>query len=187
MKLNTKIAVLVLVIVVAAGIAFAQQTTRGGVNARPAPGMGMRDGREKSVCMGIPAQILRDLNLTQDQQTQLKELKDKQVAATAATRQQLKDAYAELKGLMTAENPDKDAIKRQFATIDALRADLRDSWIDFMFDAREILTPAQREKLRTELMNAKIPMGCGMGYGMGPGMGRGPGAGHEGACPRAGR
>lgn len=197
MKTKIVIAVLVIAVIVAAGMAFAQQGPRGGNEACPTPGMGMQAGPGAGgcglgLCMGVGPEVMKDLNLTQDQVAQLQQLRDKCIADTANTRQQMQDAHAALRDLMLAQNPDKDAIKRQLATIDAIQAELRNSCIDCMFAAREILTPEQREKARTALMNAKGPMGMGMGCGMmgkgcgmGPGMGKGPGAG-VGTCPMGG-
>ena len=141
-----------------------------------------------------PALLARELNLTQNQITQLQQLRDDYLAATKATRDQLQAKCGQMVDLWAAAQPDANQIKALAADIDALRAELRDTGIDYMIRGLGVLTPEQRTKVQglVKNMGARclqggcgaclgpgIGCGMGLGMGMGPGCGMGPGAG----CP----
>lgn len=160
---------------------------------------------------GLGPRIVQQLNLTQDQVNQLRQLRQDFWNDTQATREQLQTKFKQMIGLWTAAQPDVSQIKALASDIDALRAEIRDAGIDYMIRALSVLTPAQRDKLRTMIkdMGANClkmcggccfcpcigcgpcvgcgpGIGCGLGIGMGPGAGMGAGLGPRNATgPRA--
>ncbi|MGC8863848.1 MAG: Spy/CpxP family protein refolding chaperone [Armatimonadota bacterium] len=155
----------------------------------------------------ILGRLAKALELTNAQIAELKQIHQDFLNATATARDQLQAKIKEMLQLWSADQPDAAAIKALAADIDALRAQIRDAGIDHLVNALNVLTPAQREKLRTMLkqwaprciscMGCGPGLGCGlccgvgmgprgrMGCGMGAGAGMGPGWGN-GTGPRGG-
>ncbi len=132
--------------------------------------------------------LAKALGLTEAQIAELKKLHQDFLTATQATRDELKAKAKEMVNLWMADAPDAAAIKALAGDMDSLRAQIRDAGIDHMITALSVLTPEQREKLRT-IMKDRAPgciagMGCGFGLGPGCGMGMGLGPGGPGAGPR---
>ena len=150
---------------------------------------------------GMLGRLAKALELTDAQIAELKQIHQDFLTATQDTRDELQAKIKEMLKLWSADQPDAAAIKALASDIDALRAQIRDAGIDHMISALNVLTPAQREKLRT-LLKEWAPrciggmgcgfccgpgLGCGMGVGRGPGMGGGMGPGWgNGTGPRGG-
>lgn len=195
MKTRLIAVVVILALAIAASVVVAQGPRGGAKSAGPKAGGPMM--ADCGLGMGCGPGLMRDLKLSKDQTKQFKQLRDEFMAATKETREQIKAKMKGLCGLCCTENPDADAIKAQLAEIDELRVQVRNTGIDYMLRARQVLTPAQREKISAKMKNCagKCPGFCfccgggccGMG---GPGMGNcpmmgGPGGG-KGACPMGG-
>lgn len=194
MKTRTIAFVMVLALVVATSLVVAAQGPRRGQPfAQPAPG-----GPGGPGAYFARGPIAKQLNLTPDQVTQLTAIRDDFLAATKTAREDLQAGMEEMLQLWSAEQPDAVAVKTLAARQDAIRATIREACIDRAIAALGVLTPAQREQLRTMVKNRPgcgmmlgcgLGMGgpaCGMGMGARGGMGIGPGGGpQDGTGPRA--
>ncbi len=182
--MKTKL-IVVLVVLSLAAVAI---VTGVGAQRGPAPGKQAGPGPAAAglgcPMWGLGPRIAQQLNLTQDQVNQLRQLRQDFWDATQTAREQLQAKCKEMVGLWTAAQPNAGRIKALAADIDALRAEIRDTGIDYMIRALNVLTPAQREKLQKMIKDMgdrclKMGGGCffgpGMGYGLG--LGVGPGAG----------
>ena len=109
--------------------------------------------------------IVRDLNLTDEQQSKLADIRDRQARAAIPIQGDLRIASLDMHKLMRAEQPDARAIDAQIDRISSLRASLQKLHVAGMLEARSVLTPAQQKIMREHGVG---PMGRGM-HG-GPGM-----------------
>ncbi|OFX16409.1 MAG: hypothetical protein A2Z18_01020, partial [Armatimonadetes bacterium RBG_16_58_9] len=122
---------------------------------------------------------IEELGLTQDQVTELEQLRNQCQAQTETIREQLKTLHEGMAELWDVDAPDATAIKTLAAKIDAVQAQMRNNCIDHRIAALEVLTTEQRTQLR-ELIRNRPGHGGGMGMGPGPGCGMGPGCGGPG-------
>jgi len=125
--------------------------------------------------------IATELGLTDQQIAQLRQIQQDFLAATQTDRTQLLTKVKEMVQLWSADQPDTTAIKALAAEIDDIRARIRDAAIDRTASVLNVLTPEQRDKLRS-LIKSRWPLCgcfacCGLGLGPGCGLGMGPGAG----------
>lgn len=198
MRTNTLVWIVVAVLVVSAGIAYAVGPRGSGTQAGP--------GGQRGPGYGCCAALV-DLGLTDSQKAQLAALRKEFADATAAAREQIQAKSKEMCRLWAAEQPDVAAIKALAAEIDVLRAEIRNLGIDYSAKSLALLNAEQRKKASSMCANCPGcpscmgplmgcgPMGPGAGRGMGPGagcgmgpcgMGMGPGAGpRDGTGPRA--
>ena len=140
------------------------QTPRGARRGQRGMGMGMG-------CQAIGAKIAKQLNLTADQETRLKQIRQDYLTATASTRQRLRSLMAQMPALWAQNPPDAGAVKSLLDQMDPLRTELRDAGIDYAVRAFAVLTPDQQTKVRNWMKSHRM-----MGMGMGCGMCLGPGA-----------
>lgn len=190
MQKRTAILVLLLALVVSVSLAVAAGP-RGGAKVGPGPGAGcpMAGVNGACPCPMMGQGIVKALGLSDAQVAETKALHKEFFDSTQQIRDQIKAKAKAMAALWAAEDPDVAAIKAAAAEIDALRAEMRDKGIDYLVKGLQVLTPQQREKLRTMIQNrpewCPCPgcpmgmqgMGCGMGFGMGPGCGIGQGIG----------
>jgi Spy/CpxP family protein refolding chaperone len=115
------------------------------------------------------AAIMQKLDLSPGQRARMRELHQRQARRDIQTRAELQTARLDLREMMTSGHPERGAINAQIDKLARLRADQQKDRVATMMEARDILTPEQREKLRDM-------RGAGMGMGMrnGGGMGDGP-------------
>lgn len=167
--MRTRIIVVALVVVLAlAGVVMAQ-----GPKAGMGKGMGMGMG---CPMMGFGPRMIKELGLTDDQVTKLKQVHTDFMTATQSTRDQIKTKMQEMAQLWT-EDATADQLKAKLAEIDPLKAELRDAAIDAALQARSVLTDEQRAKVR-QMIKDKTEDGMGMSMGLGACCGVG--------CPMAG-
>jgi Spy/CpxP family protein refolding chaperone len=199
MQKRTIVVIVMLALIVSAGLAVAAGKMQGG----RAPGMMAQNG----ACPMMGPMMVKELGLSDAQLTQMRALHKEFLDVTQATRDQMKEKCKAIAALWAAENPDAAQIKTATAEMDALRADIRNTGIDYLVKSLAILTPQQREKVRSMIANrpdmcpcpgcpmGMTGMGCGMGFGMCGGMGQGGGMGcgmgnatgpraRMGTCPR---
>ncbi|MCX8053863.1 MAG: Spy/CpxP family protein refolding chaperone [Armatimonadetes bacterium] len=159
----------------------------------------------------MPGKLVKELGLTDTQIAELKRLHLQFLDETKTAREEIQAKAKEMFNLWLADSPDADAIKSLAAEIDTLRDQIRNAGIDHMISALNVLTPAQRDKLRAILKDCAARcfgkagrgfwccpcFGCGpcigpcicCGWGMGPGAGMGCGVGPgwgNGTGPRCG-
>jgi Spy/CpxP family protein refolding chaperone len=105
-------------------------------------GMGFGRGR-----MGA-GMMLRDLDLSKEQRTRIRDIRDKQMRSAIRAQADMRIAQLDLTKLMRADNPDRRAIESQIEKIGGMRTAMQKSRIATMFEVRNVLTPEQREQLR---------------------------------------
>jgi Spy/CpxP family protein refolding chaperone len=158
----TKVAMTAVALLFVAAIA----TSAFGFGWGRGPGFGMGPG-------GGDFARFPGLELTADQKTQLSAMRDAQFKESEPLRDQMFAKRDELRTLWLAPSPDQVAILKAQKAMRSLRDQLEDKMTAFRLDALTVLTPEQREKLKSAISGR----GFGMGRGMGPGgLGGGPGA-----------
>jgi len=185
MRTRMIVALLIVALAVTASVMLTAAPRRG---AAGAPGVGAAVPGGPGCLWGMGpglGRLVKELGLTEAQIADLKSIHEDFLTATKTPREGLQARAKEMVGLWTVKNPVPVAIKALAGDIDALRVQIRDAGIDHMVSALNVLTPAQREKLRTIIKNRApqmIGMGCGLccGPGLGCGMGMGPGGGGPG-------
>lgn len=143
-------------------------------------------GKGRCGCMGsrgpgVGPAAAANLDLDENQQKKLSELREEHARSIATIRDELDARRAELQELWSAERPDRGAILAKHAEMDLLRRKLREARVDHRLAVQDILTSDQRARL-LKLLGQGPAGGCpGMGHcpcGMDcHGCGMGPGAG----------
>jgi zinc resistance-associated protein len=113
------------------------------------------------------------VELTADQKDQLQVMRDAQFKETASIREQMFTKRNEVRKLWLEANPDKAKIAAAQTEMRSMRDQLQDKMTAFRLDALNVLTPEQREKLKSAVSDR----------GFGPGRGCGLGACGGGGCP----
>ena len=90
------------------------------------------------------------IKLTDDQRGKIDAVRDRQQRSAIQMRADLQLASMDLRDLMSADKPDRNAIDAQIDKISSKRAELRKSQVRAMLDMRDVLTPQQRQALKTE-------------------------------------
>jgi Spy/CpxP family protein refolding chaperone len=109
---------------------------------------------------GAAREELRNrLNLTDEQQTKLADIRDRSARAAIPIQGDLRIAALDLRKLVRADKPDPRAIDAQIDKIAGLRGKLQKSRMAGMLEARSVLTPEQQKILR----DARPGMGTGRG------------------------
>jgi Spy/CpxP family protein refolding chaperone len=116
------------------------------------------------------------LELTADQKAQINAIRDAQFKEIEPLREQMFIKRDAVKKLWLDPNPDQAAILAAQKEMRSLRDQVQDKMTTFRLDALKVLTPEQREKLKSA-----VP-----GRGFGPGRGMGPGACAGSGCPGGG-
>ncbi|MGB5875603.1 MAG: Spy/CpxP family protein refolding chaperone [Bacteroidota bacterium] len=112
--------------------------------------------------------FIESLDLTDEQKTQMHELRFNQQKSQVQRESKVKLARIELRELMMADNPDRSAIEKKTKEISDLQYQAKLDMIDHLFKVRSILTPEQQEKFKGHMLR-----GGGGFRGHRPGMGRG--------------
>jgi len=92
------------------------------------------------------ARFVKALDLTEDQATAMKALRQEQRESAKATRQELRTKRQEIKAAWLSDAPDRGTILALTSEINALQAQLAADRVDFVFAAQGILTPEQFAK-----------------------------------------
>jgi periplasmic protein CpxP/Spy len=87
----------------------------------------------------------QELNLTADQQAQIKSIRDQERTASESLRQQMKTARERLETLM-AGNADEAQIRQQHQQVQQIGQQLGDRRFEMMLKVRNVLTSEQRTK-----------------------------------------
>lgn len=138
---------------------------------------GPRNGNPAMNGMGMG--WMSNLNLTQDQNVKLMELRQNFLKETTETRSKLAAMRIEFQSLFAQQGADEEKLKAMHTKMLDSQRKLQEKRFDFRLAMRKILTPAQL---------AMMSQGCGLmgGDGMGPGtMGRGHG--RPNGCGQQGR
>ena len=95
--------------------------------------------------------IFAKLKLTDEQKTQFKDLRFETMKKEIDLRSKLALSNLELGRLVSAEDPDKDAIQKKITEIAASKTALALNKLNGWFDVNKILTPDQQKIWRGEL------------------------------------
>ncbi len=89
-----------------------------------------------------------ELELTEDQVSQINELRFAAEKNAIATRSKIELAELELKKMMQDEQPDENKIKNKIEEIGKLKTELRWTQVQNHLKIKSLLTPEQQEKLK---------------------------------------
>jgi len=151
MKKLTTIFVTVVVVTALAGYAFAF-----------GPGWGR--GHGGGPCYGSDMGALSKLNLTDEQTAKINALRETHLKDIKPLRDKMFSKRGELRLLWLQTNPDQEKILAEQREIRALRDKMQDKMTTYRLEVLKVLTPEQKEKLKS----------------FGPGRGFGPGIGGQG-------
>jgi Spy/CpxP family protein refolding chaperone len=114
------------------------------------------------------------LGLTDDQVARLHKIGIDAEKTSVQVRADMEMRHIELRELMRAENPNESAIMQKLDEVNSLRGKIEKQRVQTMLAARGVLTPEQRQKVKTFMEHR----GEGGGPGRGPGMQHHGGMGH---------
>lgn len=110
-------------------------------------GQGGRSGRDHNDRMAV---MTKELNLTPDQEIQLKSTKETHRAQMGNLRLALKEKRQALKGELSKPGVTRQTVEPIVAEIKKLEADITGQRVDGIFKIKEILTPGQFAKLQAK-------------------------------------
>lgn len=91
-----------------------------------------------------PARMIDELGLSEEQAAKMKDLRSVHMKSMADHQAEVKKAQIDLRGLMTADAPDKAVIKSKMEDLADLRLKQQQARVDHLFEIRSILTPEQQ-------------------------------------------
>lgn len=101
--------------------------------AQPGPGRGGR------------MQFADELNLTEQQQKQMDQIRDEAMRKQIDRRAEISKLRLDLRQLVKAENPDQSAIEKTMKEIASLRSSAESHRLNTWFNINKILTPEQQK------------------------------------------
>ena len=119
---------------------------------RHGPGMGMGGGmgpggRGPGMGPGLGMRLAA-LDLTDEQKTKLEAIHERSARKNIQSRADIQIARLDLRKLLRADNPDRRAIESQIDKVSSMQAAMQKANLGAMFEARSVLTDAQRKKLK---------------------------------------
>jgi Spy/CpxP family protein refolding chaperone len=146
-------------------------------------GPGGGRGHGGGPCYGGDITALSELNLTAEQTAKVNALREAHLKDVKPLQDKMFSKRGDLKLLWLQTNPDKDKIMAAQKEIRTLRDQMQDKMTAYRLDVLKVLTPEQKEKLKS--LKMRHGSGPGMGgrgwqggpgyHGGGPGMGPGSG------------
>lgn len=113
-----------------------------------------------------------ELGLTDRQASRLREIIVDGQKASVKTRAEMRVQSLELRELLRADNPDREAVMKKAQAVSDLRGQMMKQHLDSLLAAKSVLTPEQQRRLRSLRANRALHRG-GMEHPL-PGFGRGP-------------
>jgi Spy/CpxP family protein refolding chaperone len=142
-------------------------------------GRGEREMGMRLMAMLENDRIKAALGLTDQQSDKLRQILVDTEKSTVKARADLQVHQIELRELLRADKPDRDAVIKKAQEISDLRGQQMKLHLVALLSAKEVLTPEQQKKIRAFIESRRPGMGQGGGGPMfRPGMGgerRGPG------------
>jgi Spy/CpxP family protein refolding chaperone len=89
------------------------------------------------------------LNLTDPQVDRLRQVLVETEKSAVKTRAEMAVAGIELRELLRADKPDREAVMKKVQEISNLRAELMKQHVEALLAAKSLLTPEQQKKFRT--------------------------------------
>ncbi|MEM7725198.1 MAG: Spy/CpxP family protein refolding chaperone [Cyanobacteria bacterium P01_A01_bin.45] len=90
--------------------------------------------------------MFEQLNLTTEQQEQVKSIREKYKADNQGLRQEMRNAKEQMDNLMAGDASDSQ-LRQQYQTVRGLKQQLGEKRFEMKLEIREVLTQEQREKL----------------------------------------
>ena len=143
-------------------------------------GPGGGRGHGEGACYGGEVAALSKLDLTAEQTAKVNALREAHLKDIKPLRDKMFIKRGDLKLLWLQTNPDKDRIMAAQKEIRTLRDQMQDKMTAYRLEVLNVLTPEQKEKLKS------LKMKRGFGPGMGGGRGWQGGPGHHGGGPGMG-
>ncbi|HET7842449.1 MAG TPA: periplasmic heavy metal sensor, partial [Terriglobia bacterium] len=113
------------------------------------------------------------LELSDDQTTRLRQIVVDTQKSNITTGAEMSVRGIELRELLRADNPDRDAVMKKIDQISGLRTEMLKRDVDSLLKAKTVLTPEQQKKIRTFMENRRAGSLLGGGamgrQGMNPG------------------
>ena len=97
---------------------------------------------------GFGKQMAATLELTNEQQVEIQQLRARMIEDLAPARARLGQLRAEMRELWQADKPSQQAIMAKHAEMDTYRPKIRARKVELRLDALNVLTPDQRAKLK---------------------------------------
>jgi Spy/CpxP family protein refolding chaperone len=88
------------------------------------------------------------LGLSEDQSNRLRQIVLDTEKSNIKTRAEVQVRGIELRELLRADNPDRDAVMKKIDEISALRTEMAKEDVDALLKAKSVLTPEQHKKIR---------------------------------------
>ncbi len=134
------------------------------VQAQNGQGRGNGEGKGK-----YHQQMIQELDLTEQQQKDMKALKESKPTDRKAKREEAKKHREELDELLRASSVDKNAIDNKIAEISKMTAEKMNARIDHLLEVKKILTPEQFNTFldlkKEKMQNKRKGKGKGKGKG----------------------
>ncbi len=99
------------------------------------------------------------LGLTEDQSNRLRQIVLDTEKSNIKTRAEVQVRGIELRELLRADNPDRDAVMKKIDEISALRTEMAKEDVDALLKAKSVLTPEQQKKIRNFIEMRRAGMG----------------------------
>jgi Spy/CpxP family protein refolding chaperone len=151
-------------------------------------GMGMRGGmRGREFGLGrllSDPDIRTQLGVSAEQAATIRQQESDFRKTAIRSRADVQVKQIDLRDLMSADKPDRAAIDAKLQEISTARLAFEKSAVDYRLNARDALTPAQRDKLRQIMRDRRGRGGDGGSRGPRGPRGMGPG-GQRGSAPPA--
>ena len=128
--------------------------------------------------------VRQQLGITADQAAKIRQQESDFRKTEIRNRADLEIKRMDLNDLLSADKPDRSAINSKLQEVSAAQLALEKSAIDFRLTMRDVLTPAQRQKLQQMMRQRRRPIPMPMtGGNVAPRGPRGGGRGGRGAAP----
>ena len=92
-------------------------------------------------------EMFQQLNLSSEQQAQIKTIREQSKISNQGLRDQMKTAREQLKTLLASSDASEDSIRQAHQQVQSLGQQMGERRFDNMLQIRQVLTPAQRTKL----------------------------------------
>jgi Spy/CpxP family protein refolding chaperone len=117
------------------------------------------------------------INLSDAQLEQLRSIREATFQATVTKKADLAVLKSKLRAAITSENVDRNAVMALQSQINAVQADISNTRLASMLDARNVFTPEQRKLMHSRMLHHGFGGFGGRHHGFGGGKG-GCGGGH---------
>ncbi len=104
------------------------------------------------------------LGLSDDQSSRLRQIVVDTQKSNITTGAEMRVRGIELRELLRADNPDRDAVMKKIDQISTLRTEMLKQDVDALLKAKTVLTPEQQKKIRTFIENRAAMGGGGFGW-----------------------